>query len=119
MTVLGQDPYFNADGSFSGLFGGYTSDEFKAAAIGLIPVAGKRIKFQNSWIPYLQAARNNAADTARAAQEVDALKTEADKAADVARKKAQKASGRAATILTSPLGVSDSGNAVAKTLLGS
>lgn len=60
-----------------------------------------------------------AADAARAQQEVDALKTEADKAAEEARKKAKKAGGRANTILTSPLGASDSGAAVVKTLLGS
>jgi len=46
------------------------------------------------------------------------IETEADKAAEEVKKRARKAGGRAATILTSPLGVVSPVQPVVKTLLG-
>lgn len=49
----------------------------------------------------------------------DTIKTKADEAADAVKKRAARAVGRAATILTGPLGASGDAPATAKTLLGS
>lgn len=53
------------------------------------------------------------------AQAPEEIQTEADKAAEVVKKKARQASGRGSTILTSGMGDVSTAPVVAKTLLGS
>lgn len=88
----------------------YTPEEYQRAAIGLIPVAGRTIKFEAmQWQPYLDRARlqmqleaSQAAQQAQAQSQAaqDQIQTEADKAAEQVKSNARKAVGRRATILT-------------------
>lgn len=106
----------------------YTPEEYQKAGIGLLPVAGRTIKWEPmQWQAALDKARlnmqleasNAARDAAAASQAAqNAIQTEADKAAELVKSNARKAIGRKATILTSPVGVLQQSSIQGGTLLG-